>query len=86
MSESKLYTYFMKKCLFIKKLNLIAIYLILRISKSKVNFIMCFKILYIICSLLGNIEQTDREIRIKISKKEPDWWPRLLFDSKEIRA
>jgi len=32
----------------------------------------------------GNIEATDREIRIKIKKKEPDWWPRLLFDSKKL--
>ena len=33
----------------------------------------------------GNIEATDREIRIKIKKKEPDWWPRLLFDSKDCQ-
>jgi len=25
-----------------------------------------------------------REIRIKVSKKEPDWWPRLLYDQKKL--
>ena len=26
---------------------------------------------------------TAREVRIKIKKKEPDWWPRLLYEAKE---
>ena len=30
----------------------------------------------------GVVEATDREIRIKLIKKEPDWWPRLLYESK----
>jgi len=30
------------------------------------------------------IEATGREIRIKMKKKEADWWPRLLYDSKKL--
>jgi hypothetical protein len=28
------------------------------------------------------IDVTDREVRIKIQKKEKDWWPRLLYETK----
>jgi len=27
---------------------------------------------------------TDREVRIKIQKKEADWWPRLLYEQKKL--
>jgi len=27
---------------------------------------------------------TAREVRIKIKKKEPDWWPRLLYEAKKL--
>ena len=29
-------------------------------------------------------EVFDREIRIKVSKKEADWWPRLLYEQKKL--
>jgi len=29
-------------------------------------------------------ELTDREVRIKLTKKEPDWWPRLLYEQKKL--
>ena len=29
-------------------------------------------------------ELTDREVRIKLTKKEPDWWPRLLYEHKKL--
>merc|ERR1712113_1015697 len=29
-------------------------------------------------------ELTDREERIKLTKKEPDWWPRLLYEQKKL--
>merc|ERR1712021_87207 len=30
------------------------------------------------------IEVFDREVRIKIQKKEADWWPRLLYEQKKL--
>ena len=24
------------------------------------------------------------QVRIKLTKKEPDWWPRLLFEQKKL--
>ena len=34
----------------------------------------------------GVIDVSGREVRIKIQKKEKDWWPRLLYETKEIKT
>jgi len=53
-------------------------------SGARINYHFVLEFFLPIKKDSGNIEATDREIRIKISKKEADWWPRLLFDAKKL--
>lgn len=51
---------------------------------EKVNYHFLLEFFLPINKDTGIVEVTDREIRIKLSKKEPDWWPRLLYESKKL--
>jgi len=38
-----------------------------------------------VCTENPTIEVFDREVRIKITKQEPDWWPRLLYEQQKLQ-
>jgi len=51
-------------------------------GEQQYNFVLEFYLP--VCKDNSIIEVIDREIRIKICKKEPDWWPRLLFEQQKL--
>jgi len=50
-------------------------------GEQRYNFVLEF---YLPVSKECTYELTDREVRIKLQKKEPDWWPRLLYEKKKL--